>query len=129
VRFAHVEMESNWIELILRYRNKRRKELHVLRNLNTGKPCIEGISYIYSTDRAGIESAEMNFKTYEYACTADIIFNFGINLRFAHSLTQKPVNVTNYHVWQQAEKRISTCPVAVECFNTVMSTETPMAFL
>lgn len=129
MRFAHVEMESDWIELMLRYRNKRRKELHVLRNLNIGEPCIEGISYIYSTDSAGIENAEMNFKTYEYACTADIIFDFEINLRFAHSLTQKPVNVVNYYVWQQAEKRISTCPVAGECFNTVMSAETPMAFL
>lgn len=129
MRFAHVEMESNRKELMLSYRNKRRKELHVLRNLHIDEPCIEDNPYIYSTDSAGIENAEMEFATYEYACTADIIFDFEINLRFAHSLTQKPVNVVYYYVWQQAEKRISTCSVASECFNTVMSAETPMAFL
>ena len=89
----------------------------------------ERASIISFTDTRGLNFTEMEIMIYEYACIRNMFFDIVFKLEFSHYLTQKPVNVTNYYVWQQAEKRISTCPVAGECFNTVMTAETPMAFL
>lgn len=89
----------------------------------------EGTSIISFTDRRGLNYTEMGITIYEYACIRDMFFDIGFRLDFSHSLTQKPVNVTNYYIWKRMREKPSDCVSYGDSLLTKIEIETPMAFL
>lgn len=85
-------------------------------------------SFISFTDRRGLNYTEMGLIITEYACIRNMFFDIVFNLEFSHSLTQKPVNVTNYYIWNMREKP-SDCVSYGDRLLTKIEIKTPMAFL
>ncbi len=89
----------------------------------------EGASIISSTDRRGLNFTEMELIIIEYACIRNMFFDIVFKLEFSHSLTQKPVNVTNYYIWNRMREKPSDCVSYGDRLLTKIEINTPMAFL
>jgi len=89
----------------------------------------EGASIIYFTDRRGLNFTEMELIIIEYACIRNMFFDIVFRLGFSHSLTQKPVNVTNYYIWKRMREKPSDCVSYGDSLRTKIEIRTPMAFL